>query len=164
MARSVNIKRACDCCKKIYNSRSLVIIKGQKLCDVCRKRKTKNKMPQYIPNDIPKSYLPPKLKVRIKVVRDPSQPIMKGAKKPVIVTNKVHLYLTKDEKYVLWKKLTNMGFSREDASERVVRVANKMGELALKIKQEAKVEQLTTEQMNMKFIEGLEKYSNEVMV
>ena len=51
--------------------------------------------------------------------------------------------------------------SSQDASDKVKYISEKMSELASKIRKEARENKLTEEQMNMKFIEGLAKYSEE---
>jgi len=149
-----NKKEVCDKCEKKFNTKGMKKKNGKLYCHHCFLKLSKCLMP-ILNGGIPKSYLPPKLKERKK--KEVTPPKMKGEKK-IVVSKQLHLYLTKDEKNVLYKKfIVNM--SNQDASDRVEFISEKMKELAKKIRVEAKEKKLTEEQMQSKFIEGLAKYS-----
>ena len=161
-----NKKENCDKCGRKFSRKVLKKKNGKLYCHKCYLKESKCVMP-ILSENIPKSYLPPKLKERKKKIDIPLKlkkrrnipPKIKG-EKIIIASKQVHLFLTKEEKDVLYKKfIKNM--SNQDASKRVEYVSKKMSELASKIRKEAREKKLTEEQMNQKFIEGLSKYSEE---
>ena len=160
-----NKKEKCDRCEKRFNKKALKKKNGKLFCNKCYLKESKSVMP-ILSENIPKSYLPPKLKERKKKIdtqpklkeRKDTPPKMKG-EKIIVVSKQIHLYLTKEEKDILYKKFVANGMFSQDASDRVEYISEKMSELASKIRKEARENKLTEEQMNQKFIEGLSKYS-----
>lgn len=157
-----NKKLKCDCCGKVKKTRTMMKKKDKIYCSICYRKQSKCLMPIYN-GKIPKSVLPPKKKVRKKAESKP--PKIKGAKERKSLHKGLKrgfgLFLTLEEKQVLFKKFVSNGIS--NPAERVKKVCEKMSELAKKLRQEAKDKKTTQEQMQKRFIEELEKYAQEEM-
>ena len=160
-------KIKCDGCGNVYNSRSLKKKKDKLYCHKCSLKKSKCIMPMLI-GKIPKSYLPPKLKQKKKLkkrnfissIKSYLPPKMKGEKKKKTVSKKLHLYITKEERLVLYKKLI-VKMSSQEASERIKKISEYSKILAKRIKEESEEKKIKDEQMNKMFLEGLAKYIEE---
>jgi len=154
----VNKKEKCDGCQKKFSRKALKRKNGKEYCNHCYLKKSKCVM-LIVNENIPKSYLPTKLKEKKNKpkIKD-ALPKIRGVKK-IVVSRQLHLYLTGEEKDVLYKKFISNGMSNHESSDRVTFISEKMKELAKKIKVEAGEKKLTSEQMNKKFLEGLAKYS-----
>ena len=159
-----NKKKVCEGgCEKKYNSRSLKIINGIICCHNCSLKQSKGIMP-IVPKKIPKELIPRKRKKRVSKKKfDDAKPKIKPLKKRLIRTRKIHLYLTKEEKVILFRKFIAAEISPEGARERIERVNAKMNELAKKLREKSKEEQITELELNTKFLEGLEEYVREEM-
>ena len=138
-------------------------INNEWVCTECRLKKRRKKR-DYLLHEVAGVRRRSELEVEWKKKRELKKkeernfiPKIKGAKK-IVISKQLHLYLTRDEKKVLYKKFV-INMSNQDASDRVKYISEKMKELAKKIKVEAGEKKLTSEQMNKKFLEGLAKYS-----
>lgn len=167
-----DVKFICSVCNKEYNKRDIKRINGICTCIFCLRKKRKKRR-DYLLHEVAgvrriadlrkewKEKRKEKKKKRrfVSATKTNLPPKIKGEKRTVI-SKKVHLYLTRDEKKVLFKKFIKT-MTNQDASDRVKYIFEKMSELAKKIRIEARENKLTAEQMNMKFLEGLAKYSEE---
>ena len=138
-------------------------INNEWVCTECRLKKRRKKR-DYLLHEVAGVRRRSELEVEWKKKRELKKkeernfiPKIKGAKK-IVISKQLHLYLTRDEKKVLYKKFV-INMSNQDASDRVKYISEKMKELAKKIKVEAGEKKLTSEQMNKKFLEGLAEYS-----
>lgn len=143
----------CEKCGVKRRTKSLKRVNGIFLCNVCRNREIVL-IPRY-PGKIPKYVLPKKRVVREKVRA--TLPKIKPIKKTKRVGTK-GLYLSKNEKYFLFKKYQKKGLENEDARLKVEKVCLTMDQLINKLKKEKK----TKEEMQKRFVEELEKYTRKI--
>ena len=139
-------------------------INNEWVCTECRLKKRRKKR-DYLLHEVAGVRRRSELEVEWKKKRELKKkeernfiPKIKGAKK-IVISKQLHLYLTGEEKDVLYKKFISNGMSNHESSDRVTFISEKMKELAKKIRVEAGEKKLTSEQMNKKFLEGLAKYS-----
>jgi hypothetical protein len=81
------------------------------------------------------------------------KPQIKPVKKPFKKVSSLGIYITRDEKNVLYRKYVRMGYSPMDSSEKVDRVCDKMRDLVTKLREQKKSEQ----EINKKFKEEFAK-------
>lgn len=134
-------KIICDGCKRKINKKKLINFKGKKLCGQCKKNGKNN--------------------IRIgnvkEIFRDSINEIRKIISyKPGIKNDSprwkipsLGLYLTKEEKYVLYKIYISRGLIREEASERVNKICKQMELVSEKLRKQSK----DNNELNRKFKE-----------
>lgn len=126
----------------------LIKIKEKLYCARCKNGQSKTLMPKLF-GKIPKSYLPPKLKKKkkkiVKKIKQIIEPKIRGArdkKKGGLKRGRgakaIHLYLTKEERLVLYKKFIKQGLSEQVASERVNNICKRMSELVKELRKKIK--------------------------
>lgn len=160
-------KRSCDKCGSECYHVKLKRLNDGLICPKCVKENRK-KHRDFLRKEIicirkrrtPEEMLADEKKIFKKQRPKDIPPKIKGSKKPKIISKQAYLYLTKDEKYILYKKLISRDLSGEQASKRIKEISIKMRELAIRLREEERQNKITIDEMNKKFIEGLEKYSN----
>ncbi len=134
----------CDDCGKEGKIRNMRRRKDGIYCHKCSLKNSKCIMPN-LSGKIPKSYMPPKKKEVVKKKRvwkkKSVKPKIKGSKK-VIKSKRVHQFITKDEKYLIYLKcVKKLGMSGSEARKRIEKLCEDMRELAIKLRRKIKDEQ-----------------------
>ena len=90
---------------------------------------------------------------RLRKIYGDAKPQIKKPKEDRLKINTLGLYLTKNEKLVLYKKLVHSGLSSEEANKRINNLSEQMKTLIEKLRNEVD----TQEELNIKFKEGFAK-------
>jgi len=139
-------KKECDICGKKDRQKSLKRINGQWICKKCyviRRKNKRNKLKKEITIEKP---------IKVKPTYKPK---IRGAKEKKI-SKSLHFYLAKDEKYVLYKKYKQNGWSNERIKNRMNEINKKMDELAKRLRKQNK----SDKDINRIFKESLAKLCN----
>jgi len=154
-------KRVYDICKKIPKGRvKLKKINGCWRCSKCNQQKRKEHR-EFLKRNIcgirtKEQQIKDWKKAREekKIIIPKIKPIKKRAH-----SKQLHMYLTRDEKLILYKKFISHGFSEDVAKRRIANIVCVLEKLKIKLKEEFLENTITKEEMQKKFIEGLEKHS-----
>lgn len=135
------VKTICEGCKREVTTKSIIKFKGKKICGWC-KRSNGNIIHTGDIKKIPKHLIP---KERKESVFKPSIKSLEPRRK----ISSLGLYLTKEEKGVLYGMYISRGLTPEESSERTNNVCKQMDIISGNLKTENK----SAEELNRKFKE-----------
>ncbi|HED05187.1 MAG TPA: hypothetical protein ENI61_00715 [Ignavibacteria bacterium] len=163
--------KGCSNCNKEFKQKKLKKIKGRFICVCCYKKdrlkhreflkeeSKNNKIEIKFEKSIKeKNKIKKKWEKEIKKIKD-CKLIIKKTKRPRIFNyqkgkiSSLGLYITRDEKKVLYFKLMNKGYSIQDANEYIKQISNKMSEFSKELNKSNGKE----EDLNMRFKEEFAK-------
>lgn len=158
----VGSKRRCDgTCGRLVNTRCLYRKEGREYCGYCIKKFRRKIILGFLDSSKPpkdvvegqKNYR--KSRKVIPSKEKPIVPTIRGVKRPRSYKGSpyIHLYLTKTEKYVLYKKYVSIGLTEEQARERLENETQFLKELITRMKNKGVEEK----EINRKFKEEFAK-------
>ena len=160
----------CSDCRNVFDKRNQVkMLNGECVCKKCNSKRTKNKRDILLHTvigvrrrkDLEKERKEKReKKEKERKEQEEEEPRIKGAKprkRSIRKYSSKGMYITREEKNILYRKLKSMGLSNEAIKNRIGKSVEKIKEITMKLRLKNKTE----EEINNKFKEEFAKLCEE---